>query len=274
MARHFTKNTANYMSLGTNAIGPLINGAPAVSVSMWFDADSYNGGSSTADDLFTVMINGNTVGLTIGFIKLTTIQSIRAGARSVSTDTFRFLDSTAVTTGKHHVGVVFDFGLDNIRIYLDGSQVASGITGTWANATYTNGTATTVDGIGATFSGSTPSSTVRQFDGRISHVAVFDADIGSDRFAELAAGFSAEMISPDSLVSFFLMDQAASSNEKDHWGGLTGAITGTIGAAEDPPIIYPAGVLWVRQAAAGGGGATPWLYARQPSRIIGGGIGL
>jgi len=41
MARDFTKDLTRYMSLGTNQVGPLINGAAAISAHVWANADSF-----------------------------------------------------------------------------------------------------------------------------------------------------------------------------------------------------------------------------------------
>lgn len=254
MARDFSKNTSNYMSLGANALGPLLNGAANISMHCWANFDSFNGSAgSTGDDMLFVAINGGTAGVGFNIRRHasngTDILSI--GGRSVSTDTFRFQDGvTDINTGAwYSLGGVLQIGADNIRVYVNGVQDVSGISGTWANATYTNGTPTTVDGIGAAFSGSTPISTARQADGRIAEVAIWNADIGTDGFAALAARISAALVRPDALV-FYMPLLGFDSPERDHWGGKSGTITGTVAAADHHNIIYPAGVINVQKATA------------------------
>lgn len=252
MARDFTANTSNYLSLGANALGPLLNGAASISVHLIAFYDTL-AGTSVGHDLFSVAINGATTGLAINSIDPAggVVHSIRAGGRSVSGDTFRTLDGTTAIAASttYAVGVAFQISADNIVIYLNGTQDASGISGTWGNASYTNGTPTTHDGIGAAFSGSTPISTTRQFDGRLAEVAVWAGDIGAAGFAQVGQRISPLLVRPDLLVAYWPLI-GRYSPETDLVSGIAGTITGTVAQADHPRVISARGPQIVARPAA------------------------
>lgn len=252
MARDFTKNTSNYMSLGANAIGPLVNGASAISMSCNANFDTTALGTPS-DDFFFVAINGGTTGLSLALAG--NPMKMRAGGRSVSTDSFLSADSTTtISTGSvWRLGAVFNIGGDKIRVYVNGTQEAD-TARTFGNTTYTNGTPTTVDGPGAAFSGSAPISTTRQMDGQLSEFAIWNIDITSAGFAQLGAGVSPLLVRPDSLV-FYMPLIGQYSPEKDYISGKSGTITGTVAAAAHHRMYYPRGQFvnkWTYVAPAGG----------------------
>jgi hypothetical protein len=87
------------------------------------------------------------------------------------------------------------------------------------------------------------------YDGRVAHLAIWNAALGAAEVAALAAGYHPRLVRPASLVS-----------HSPTW-------------ADGPRIIYPQGPHGVQLSSGGSPpAATPWLYARQRSRIIGGGL--
>jgi len=242
VARDFTANTANYMSLGANAIGPLIDGAASFSVHFRVVFDTFHAsGGAVGRDMVSACINSTTAGFAISHLDPSGISGprLRCGARSVSTDTYRVLDSsTDLSTGTEYgIGCVYQISADNIVIYLNGASDGSGISGTWANASYTNGTPTAHDGLGAAFGGTTPVSADRQLDGRLSEVAIWAGDIGAAGFASLGADrVSPLLVRPELLVSYFPL-LGKYSPEIDVVGGLAGTITGTVAAADHPSVF-------------------------------------
>ncbi len=252
MAREFSKTTTNRMTLGTSAIGTLINGAAKISVHARCCLHSTTS-AANADRMIQVTVSGSNSGIVLGIDGTGATRRVYCGVRSQNADGFQKRTGTtyAVTLSDwHSLGAMIDIGGDAITPYGGGSADNGGAV-TFGAATWTLGSPGISDAIGGD---GFFSSANNQIDGLLTDVAVWAGELSADDFAALAAGYSASLIRPDILVSHFLMDQAASENEKDHWGGLTGTIAGTIGAAEDPPIIYSAGVLSVTQADGGGGG--------------------
>jgi len=91
------------------------------------------------------------------------------------------------------------------------------------------------------------------------HLVGYAADIGiwnvaltAGEIAELAAGVSACLVRPDGLVGAYrLLDN---DGDVDWWGQNNLTASGSPTYTQQPPIIYPSGLLTVNQAAAGGGG--------------------
>jgi len=236
MARDFTKNLSNYYSLGVNAIGPLIHGASAISVAMWANLDTIGAAGFDSDHL-GVAINGSTAGVAIGVQGTITPKTLRVGGRSVSTDAFQVRDTiTGYGTGTwQHIGGVLNFGADTITPYWNGVAENGGAV-TFANTTYTNGTPTAADAIGTTAT-IPPTSTDRQMDGRLAHLAIWKADIGAAAFQRLAKGADPRTIRRDALV-FYRRLSGGRLHDVEDVGALTaGAITGTVNPAADPPVF-------------------------------------
>jgi hypothetical protein len=242
VARDFTADVANYMTLGANALGPLLNGAAAVSLSLFYNVDTYPANGTSGRDMLFVPIDGASSGLSFTFARISNINRIRIGGRSVIGDTFRQLDSPQADAagGIHWAGGVWDFVGDNLRIYQDGSQVATGTSGVFGNTSYTNGTPTAHDGIGCATTTTVPISTARQADGRLHEVAIWAGDIGSDGYAQVHKGFSPLLVRPDLLV-FYMPIIGQYSPEPDIVGGLSGTITGSLPVATHVSVYRPYG---------------------------------
>lgn len=237
MARDFTKNGSNYMTLGGNAIGPLVNGASAISMAAWGYADSFAAGTNE-NRIFSFEINGGSTGGTMAVGNSTGTFKLRPGGRSVSTDSFQNRNAnTEVTTGAwHHFGGVLDFANDLITPYYEGVAENSGAA-TFNNTTYTHGTISSTDGIGKGV-GDTILITDVQWDGRLAEVAVWAGDIGAAGYASLYKGFSPLLVRPDLLVNYWPL-MGRYSPEIDLISGKNGTINGTIANDVHPRVIYP-----------------------------------
>lgn len=235
MSRDFTKNVSNYMSLGVDAISALIAGAGAVSVGCWIHADTFS--ASASGNLLLVAYMDTVAGLLFYVPDVAGTKIVTLSGRSNNTDPLQTVTGvTAVTTGaNHHVGAVLDVAGDSIRVYLDGTQDASGSV-TFSSATYTPGTPTSADTIGG--DGVPPSATTEQHDGRIGELAVWAADITTAGFEQLADGFSPALVRPDALV-FYMPLLGRNSPETDVVGGRSGTITGTIAQADHFRVLMP-----------------------------------
>jgi hypothetical protein len=248
VARDFSKNTTNYLTLGVNQIGPLISGASAISLLAKVRADAF--GTGTADN--AILAWGMTGNVTGGVFYVNGASPVvRVGGRSVSTDGFQSaVGTTALSTGvEYSIGGVLNIGGDRIRVYLDGTQEAN-TTVTFANATYTTSVGTAVENIGATF-GSPPSATAGQWDGRISELTIFAGDIGSPEFADHHAGKSPLRVSVSAApLVFYTQLLGNDSPEPALVSSIVGTITGSIPQGTHPTVYgYPSVFARRRRAA-------------------------
>ena len=258
MARDFTKNTSNTLSFGTNAIGPLFNGASAISIHCWAYADTYSATGITDNALFAFGIGSGVAGL---FFNVDNGTKLRMGGRSGTGDAFQSRTSTTnITTGQWwSLGGVNNIAADTITPYVSGLAEGGGAV-TFGNATYTHSAASSSsDRIGAAQSGAL--TTNLQWDGRIAELAIWNVDIGASGFTQLALGVSALLIRPEALVIYTPI-LGRYSPEIDLRNGKTATISGTVDVADHPRIIYPARRRTHYKVVGGGGGGTgkPWLH--------------
>ncbi|MGH7178543.1 MAG: LamG-like jellyroll fold domain-containing protein [Tepidisphaeraceae bacterium] len=264
MARAFTKNTANYMSLGIGALAPLLNSAAAISISALINGTSYSTGAND-NGIVTALISSNIIGLQLNISS--NPSKVRCGGRSTSSDGLQTSNgATTITTGAHHVGGVLNVSGDTIMTYLDGAQDSSTAV-TFANTTWTNEIPSDDDSIG-TRGATPPVATSSQFDGSIAELAIWIAAIGTPNFAALAKGVSPRVILPTALVAYWPLIGYASP-EIDLFGGKNGTITGTVAKAVHPRVIYPDPRIFLRAAAAAAGDAVPQVWGQYRRRFAG-----
>jgi hypothetical protein len=240
MARDFTKNTSNHLSLGLGSLGSLINGAAKISAHVWVNFDTIETSNNTNDRVLEVLINSNATGFTIASNAPDSITPVlRAGARSVSGDSFQTrLGTTPLTTGAWlSLGAVADFSGDTLTPYYQGAAENGGAA-TFGNSSYTQGVPTEADTIGGHFS--PPPETNVQVDGRVAEIALWNDDIGAAGFAALASGVSALSVRRDALV-FYMRLLGDASPETADVSSVTGTITGSIPQAAHPNIFILAG---------------------------------
>lgn len=236
MARDFTKNTSNYCSLGVNQIQPLINGASAISVHAIAWGDSFNTGAND-NRILTIGVANNLAGVIMEVVGSAGAEVLKIAGRSVSTDSLQTKSATTVfsTTAWHHLGGVLNIGGDTITPYYEGTAEGGGAV-TFGNATWTNGTPTQLDTIGA---GQTaPVSSVIQWDGRIAELAIWVVDIGASGFASLNKDISPLLVRPESLV-YYAPLIGNFSPEIDLISAKSGTITGSLPASAHPRVYYP-----------------------------------
>lgn len=236
MARDFTRNLANYMSLGVNAISPLASGASKITIAAFIRSVSYTAGGND-NRVVTVDLNNGAVGILLSISGAAGAEKVRCGGRSQTADGFlvRSGATTVSTSVWHHVGGVLDISGDTIRCYLNGAQDASGAN-TFGAATYTPGTPTKADSIGADIGA--PPATSTQFDGRIAELALWSNDITTAGFAMLNQGYSPLFVLPSALICYWPIIGSLSP-EIELRNGKIGTITGSLPAAAHPRIFYP-----------------------------------
>src|SRR4026208_834521 len=126
MARIFTKNTANYMSLGVSGLGTILSGLGAISVSARIKITSVD--TTTGDNaILSVLNNGNTSGFSLGIEAIGGNAKVRLAARSVNTDAKQTkIGATTISTGVYtFIGGIVNIASDTIEVYKDGTSDGS-----------------------------------------------------------------------------------------------------------------------------------------------------
>lgn len=171
------------------------------------------------------------------------------------------LGSSAWTTGSwQHVGGSVAFG-SFPSLYKNG-VLNNGLTSGPATTagTYVDAVSASHDSIGSELTGSAPASTVRQFDGKIAHLAIFNRELTAAEFAALARGNDPRTVS--GCVAYFPLWGLASP-EPDLVNGRSGTITGSVPQAVDPLNVFTGATdsNW--------GTAGNWLNAAVPTATDG-----
>ncbi len=244
MARDFTKNVSNYMGLGVNKLASRFDGKAFLAFNVILTLDTAIG-ASDGDDVFGIPISNTQLGFSLR-CGASGGQKFTIGCRSATGDVVSQAASSSTTpsTGtEYSVAGVVDIAGDSIKLFVNGAlETTQGVS--FGATTWTSSVPTTYhESIGSVFTAgtSTPISTSRQVDGRISELAFWagatplaDADI-----AALHNRYTAPQICPSMLVGYFPLN-GAFSPEPDLVNGFSGTITGTVAAAAHPRIILPA----------------------------------
>ena len=150
MALDFVKNTANYLTYGAGAFNAVLNGASKIAVSavVWLDAVST--GSAFDNRILSVVIDGTLAGVVLSINATGANDVVRFRGRSSSGEAEEISDgATHIATGAWiQVGGLLNIGGDSINTVRAG-VVDSTTAVTFANATFTPGTPSDVDRIGA-----------------------------------------------------------------------------------------------------------------------------
>lgn len=223
-ARTFTKNTANYMSLGNSGVGAMLSGLATFSVSARIRIASTTAGVND-NNVLAAISNGTTSGFALCLDGSGPF--VRLSARSVSTDARQVKSgTTALSTGiDYYIGGVVKIGAKTIEPFLNG--VSEGVSGalTFANATWTLGTPTDNDAVGGFQA--PPTTTPVQFDGEISQIALWSSALVASDFASLAAGTLPTSVQAGTLI-YYLPVNTGSSPELPTVGTAQGTITGSL----------------------------------------------
>lgn len=237
MARRFDTSASNYMTLGNNAIGALVDGASKISVHCRSKAASLTTGAFDNCLLFgQISVNRSAVRMGVRGDLGTKVLTV--GGRSVTTDSYQSGDATSAFTldAWHGCGGTLDIGSDTITPYFNGVAEGGGAV-TFGNTVFTNLPYTQPDEIGSA------DLTTSKFDGDIAEFGLWTFDSGTasltaSEFLALSKGFSPRFIRPQNLV-FYMPLIGANSPERDIRAGLTGTITGTIAQSAHPAVYYP-----------------------------------
>lgn len=170
------------------------------------------------------------------------------------------LQGSNSTAGWHHVAGSWS-SANAPSLYVDGSS----ITGTASNGSGTitvNRTGVQTNRyLGTRFYGK----------GRNAEQAIWKVALDAAEVMALYRGYTPLDIRPASLVAYWPLGGHYGQSDVDRWnGGFSLTPSGSPTWADHYRVRYPQPAMQYFRAATGGG-ATPWLYARRRSQIIGAG---
>lgn len=239
MARDFPKSTASYCLLGVNAINPLLSGAAGITVQAFVNPDTIDNTDFNNRIFVALMTGASTSGIVLNIAGGPPARA-RFAIRSESAGTLYTCDgATTLSTGSWLlITGVADIAGDNMAIYVQGVSDATASTA-FTSSTFTPSTPTGNDSIGCVVGagGTAPSATGPQFDGRISHLAIWNAKLSAPEIYGMYRGDSPLSVRPGNLVAYYGMNNADGSIIQNLVGGSKhGTITGTIPWAPGPPV--------------------------------------
>lgn len=238
MSRLFTKNLANYMSLGTGGLGAVLSGRGFFSIHAKIKIASTTTGA-TDNNILNVVIDGTTIGLALNLDGTGGTPKLALSVRSVNTDARQVATgATTLTPGvTAYVGGTVDVPDDIMQVYLNGVRDAIASPVTLANLSWTLGTPTAADTVGGYQA--PPTATADQFNGEISEIAIWATILSVTEFATLATGAAADTVNSGALV-YYLKIGGTASPELPTVGTAQGTITGSL-PASSPIQLRPNG---------------------------------
>lgn len=163
---------------------------------------------------------------------------VRVNARSLNGDGNQGLSGNVSLPANAWVSIggVLNFAAATLTTYARGlfDTTAAAM---FSGSTYAVGSTGSPDSIGC--QQGPPPPTASQLDGLIGEVSIWRQDIGADAFWELGQGISAVGLSAASDPAFYMPMTGEYGPELDIIGGSKGTITGSVPAADHPPIITP-----------------------------------
>lgn len=258
MARAFNGST-QYLER-TEAI---VTGFP-VTLSCWIHLDSatgrFNGPAiynTSGANLIAIEYLGSGIVANYGWRAI----AVQNGYTSAS----EYRSGSNSTTGWHGFAASWGAFAQVPNMWVDGAKVTGGTTFTGSGGTLSvnrTGIATyvfnAVRGLGA---------------GRVAFAAIWNAEL-TDAELKAVTQITARhpaMIRFASLQGCWDLGGHSGQNDLSRVKGVDMTAIGSPTWGTDPGIIYPR-VQNVGKVSVAAGGATPWLYARRSSRIIGGGV--
>jgi len=172
----------DYISIPTNTIGNLINGATASSFSIWLNNAVLPGvGVENYQSIGFRMAGVNSVVCTFFG------SNIRIGGRSQSTDAFQGTTTAFATTNTWvNISGVLNYTGDTVDIYVNGSlAVSTGVAFSSNTYVHTTSTGSNPDSVGRSATGINP------YNGKISILQVYNRALDS---AEMLHNFNANRV--------------------------------------------------------------------------------
>lgn len=262
-SRRFTKNTSNFMQLGTGELSAAFNGLSVISGHVWVNVASFTGSTAFESDILSVKIHENAeAGLVFLFDTSGANNVLKMFTRSVTGEGGQALAGVGniATRRWSSVGFVMDIGGDSIRVYLNGRLDNVGAV-TYSNATWTDSdNQNSTDMMGADLSSP---STTRQLNGRLAELALWPLDITTSGFQKLYDEIDPTEVAP--LIRLWRLDDSSSIKSREALLNVTdnGIITGSVPRAAGPPIRPDFRIIGKAPAVVGA--ENPWYHYAQAS---------
>lgn len=229
MARTFTKVLANQLTLGVNAISPLLSGASTVLIAAQIRPASYTTGT-TDNAVFSTFIDGTSTGPGITMAPSFGDAVVRAVGRSQPADALQQdigNNQVAANSGWHIIGASLRFTADQIQLYVDGVGEPSPSSETFGSDTFVPGTPTVQDRIGDGNAGTTAQKSAAD----VEYLAIWVPPLNEAAImADLQAGTH-----PFDLNPTFLMVLGYETPDVDLMGsGVQSTIAGSVPFVEGP----------------------------------------
>jgi hypothetical protein len=236
MARDFSKNLANYISLGNGALGPLLSGGTTFAFSALIYWRTISSGQND-NQVITILNNGTTVGVSFGLDGALSAGNarIRMTVRSVNTDTRHGCSgNTNVPQNTWvQIGGQFSITAQYIDLWQAGINDSSVGSLPYANSTWTYGAPTAPDGIGAYAPGHASDVLTSHFDGLIAELAIWNTIFTLDDKLALGRFRIPSRVRPQNLIAYWPL-LGRLSPEIDYRSGKNGTITGSVPQASHP----------------------------------------
>lgn len=236
MARDFKKSLNDYMLLGSNAIGPLLDGAGAISLHTWITADTISPltpGEGLKNVIFAAFA-GAAGEHTAATLIMDDDQTLFFVSSPPGEFSYFIKSNNPLTLGQtYSIGYVFNMADKEIRIYVDGEVVKFTPILFISNSSYNHVTppGSVHDGVGTH---DTPAYATTPWDGMIGDLSIYNTDIGDDAFHALASGADPLTLNPSPV---FYLDMGR-FDLRCPISGIEAQVTGTLDERDHPPIIY------------------------------------
>lgn len=239
MARTFTKNLSNNVSLGNAAVGPLLQGCSGITFSSWIFPQTLNESTTAGDDLFFAY---HSMGLACFAIacsfSVSGVGDPVLGCRRAQGDTnHAVVAGTTIVTGQwQHIAGCITFGGAG-KIFVDGQSISvtvvSGTAATTTAGAFQHTAGTRPDALGAQFGDSGVVSTARQFNGQMAECGLWNIELSSAEIQSLYKGFAPPQVKPQNLTCYWPMIGRGTVIEELR-NGKNGTIAGSIPNADHP----------------------------------------
>ena len=249
MARSFASASSQYLEKTGLSFA-----SPPYTIACWFKCSSFA-------DRVLVSIDSAT-GSFIVELYSTSGSKLGYYAEPNAVGAVSIVGGTTLSSGTwYHAAAVMKTG--DHQLWLDGSSQ-----GTSASATQVTGS--TQIHVGANRYNGTITS---YLNGQVAEVGIWNARLTTAEIAALAKGYTPLEIRPASLVSYYPLGGHYGQSDVDRWKNRYDLTpSGSPTWADHPRVIYP-GPSFAPIKATVASSTKYWTFARQSSRIIGGGIG-
>lgn len=239
MARDYSKNTSNFMSLGVGGLNAILAGASGITFAVWAQFDTFSTGA-TNNRIINEFGSGTTSSLLLNVGNAT--PKFIVNARSQSADSLQTkTGTTTITAGAWwHLAAVIDFLSGTVTPYVNGVAEGGGAA-TFGSTTYNPSSTTGHAAIGCGLSATpTPLTSADQVDGRLERLGIWRGVLSPLEIALLADGESLLKVRRSAMVGYYRLD--GQSNVARNLVGLgpLGLVTGSVPYGDGPPVLLDA----------------------------------